>query len=332
MPKLSVIVPIYGVEKYIERCCASIFEQTSRDFEVIFVNDCSPDKSEDLLLGIINKYQSSNIPTQLLTHTVNRGISAARETGLAAAVGDYIIFVDSDDYLALNMFELLLAKALETDADLVYCDFFEIKGDEPIYIDQSLKCTDSIDITAAMLRQKIKWTPWNKIFKHSLALNHDIHWPTGINIGEDLVVMTKVFAYSKNIQHVPSALYFYNRDNVNSYLNKWSAASCRQNTAAVECVSQFLDNFIHDPVLNEPLIQIQLMARFQMLFSFDKELLGQVADTFPNTNKSIFSYAHAPFYWRVAMFFVAKKLHTLAAVALKIIKGAQVLRAQSSGV
>lgn len=324
---ISVIIPVYGVEKYIERCCVSVFEQTYKNFELIFVNDCSKDKSEEIVLAVIERYKPLGINIKSIKHEVNKGISATRETGLNAAIGEYVLYIDSDDYIAPNMLELLINRANEKNADIVYCDFYEVKNGQQRYFDQSLPVSDLILMTAAMLRNEIAWTPWNKIFRRSIAIEHDIHWPVGVNMGEDLVVMTQLFCYAKKIVHVNEALYFYNRDNVNSYLNIWNKTSCFQNTKAVEAVNDFLTHRFFNSTLLDALTQTKLMARYQMVYAFDDDLLKLVSDTFTETNDKVFSYKNAPIYWKVALYFVVKKKNILSWLALKLIWWLKKLRA-----
>jgi glycosyltransferase involved in cell wall biosynthesis len=319
MPKISLIIPVYGVEQYIERCCVSVFEQTYNNFEIIFVNDCSKDMSADIVFKVIEQYTHLNISTTIITHEVNKGISATRETGLNAATGEYVLYIDSDDYIAPNMLELFINRANETDADIVYCDFYEVKNGQQLYFDQALQVSDPALMAAAMLRQEIVWCPWNKLFRRSIAVEHDIHWPAGINIGEDLVVITQLFCYAKKIEHVDQGLYFYNRDNVNSYLNIWNPSSCYQNTAAVEAVNNFLTQKFHNPIILDALSQTKLMARYQMLYAFDNKLLKLVVDTFLETNDQIFSYKNTPFYWKIVLYMVVARQNTLSWLALRTI-------------
>lgn len=312
MPKISIIIPVYGVEKYIERCCVSVFEQTYRDFEVIFINDCTKDNSELILLEVMKRYQHLNITTQIIRHEVNKGISAARETGLNAATGEYILYIDSDDYIDTNMLAKMMDRASITDADITYCDYYEVMQGRQRYIDQSLPVNQPALITAAMLRQEIVWCPWNKLFKKKMVIEHNIHWPEGINIGEDLVVMAQLFCFANKIEHVNEALYFYNRDNVNSYLNAWSLSSCNQNTRAVEWVDRFLKQHDHHAMIHEAFTQTKLMARYQMLYTFDKQLIKLAADTFTETNSKVFTYKFTPYYWRLALYLVAHKQRMFA--------------------
>lgn len=105
MPKVSVIIPVYGVEKYIERCARSLFEQTLEDMEFIFVDDSTRDNSIDILLEVINEYPQRKNQIKILTHEVNKGLPAARQTGIKAAKGDYIAHCDSDDWVTPNAYQ-----------------------------------------------------------------------------------------------------------------------------------------------------------------------------------------------------------------------------------
>ena len=122
MPKVSIIVPVYGVEQYIERCARSLFEQTYMNIEYVFVNDVTPDKSIIILNQVTEDYPQRSKDVKIVTHSTNRGVSAARNTGLAAATGDYLLYVDSDDYLCKDAVEQLVNKAEEKNADIVLFD------------------------------------------------------------------------------------------------------------------------------------------------------------------------------------------------------------------
>jgi len=120
--KLSVIVPVYGVEKYIARCAKSLLSQEYADKELIFVDDASPDNSMTILQELLSHYPSQQVT--ILRHTVNRGLAVARRTGIEVATGDYIVHVDGDDYMELDALQTLAQKAEETEADMIGMDFY----------------------------------------------------------------------------------------------------------------------------------------------------------------------------------------------------------------
>ncbi|MBD5421701.1 MAG: glycosyltransferase family 2 protein, partial [Bacteroides sp.] len=122
---ISVIVPVYGVEKYIERCVRSLFSQTMTEgVEFIFINDCTKDRSIELLTGIISEYPQLSPQVKIIHHPRNRGLAVARQTGLDAAQGEYILHLDSDDYFESDMLEMMYETAMANNSDVVVSDFF----------------------------------------------------------------------------------------------------------------------------------------------------------------------------------------------------------------
>ena len=132
MPKVSVIIPVYGVEKYIERCARSLFEQTLDCIEYIFVDDCSPDKSIEILERVADEYRSRLVEEQKLVRiermSKNSGLPNVRRYGIKLATGDFIAHCDSDDWVELDMYQQMYNKAIEEDADVVVCDYVLTNG------------------------------------------------------------------------------------------------------------------------------------------------------------------------------------------------------------
>lgn len=322
--KISLIVPVYGVEKYIARCYQSIISQTCQDFELIFVIDCSKDKSEEILLEMIAKYPHPNI--KVIRHQVNAGISATRETGINAATGEYVLYIDSDDYIAEDMIELMLTEAYAAKADIVYCDYYTVKNATPTYTSQFLSLDDPLQITAAMIRQDIVWAPWNKVIRRAMFVEHEVHWPKGVNVGEDMVVITQLFSRANKIGYINKALYFYNRDNVNSYLNVWNSHSCAQNMNAVKLLSAYIDQYFKSTILLTATMQLKLMARFQMIYSLDSQLHMLAGASFPETNPLILSYKKSPHYWRWILYLSSHHQSRLSSTLLTMIRSWRNLR------
>lgn len=124
MIKVSVIIPVYNVEKYIEHCARSLMEQTLMDIEYIFVDDCTPDHSMEILQRVLTDYPERLENIRIIHHTQNSGSAAVRNTGLQIAQGEYIIHCDSDDWVEPDMYKAMYAKAKETDADIVVTDYY----------------------------------------------------------------------------------------------------------------------------------------------------------------------------------------------------------------
>ena len=134
--KISVCIPVYGVEKYIERCARSLFEQTLKDgIEFIFVNDCTPDKSIEVLEKVLNEYPHRKDQVKIINHAQNCGLVSARKTSLEHAVGDYIVHCDSDDWCDPNLYEAMYNVAVENDADMVCCShILEYESGKRIFV------------------------------------------------------------------------------------------------------------------------------------------------------------------------------------------------------
>lgn len=126
--KVSIIIPIYGVELFIERCAISLFEQTLDDIEYIFVDDCTMDKSVQILQGIIAKYPQRKDNVFIIRHERNKGLASARKTGLKFVHGEYVAHCDSDDWVERNMYEYLYQEAISANADIVWCDYYRSDG------------------------------------------------------------------------------------------------------------------------------------------------------------------------------------------------------------
>ena len=128
MPKVSIIVPVYGVEKYIERCARSLFEQTLDDIEYLFIDDCTPDKSVEILKRVLEEYPHRK--SQVVIHRMeqNSGQAKVREWGMRNATGEYLIHCDSDDWVDMDMYRIMYEEAKRTDADIVMCGYKATDG------------------------------------------------------------------------------------------------------------------------------------------------------------------------------------------------------------
>ena len=198
MPKVSVIVPVYNVEKYIEKCLDSLVNQTLKDIELIIVNDGSTDSSEQIILKYKDKY--SNI--MYLTKE-NGGLSDARNFGIPHATGDYIAFLDSDDYVELSLYEKLYKKAIETDADMVECDFYWEYSETKMIHDRNAKYKDKSDMYA-----NARVVAWNKLYKREVLLNSGVQFPKGLRY-EDLEFFYKILPKLRKIELIEEPLIHY---------------------------------------------------------------------------------------------------------------------------
>lgn len=240
--KISVCVPIYGVEKYIERCARSLFEQTMIDgIEFIFVNDCTKDKSIEILEAVLAEYPQRKDQVRIIHHEKNSGLVAARNTGLKHAAGDYIIHCDSDDWVDLNMYENMYNKAVECDADMVYCDYkLEAKDTKEVMINKLLTSAAMLN---GILDTSIHGALWNKMFRKEIALDEKLYAPEHICLMEDTLRVSQMLLNCKKIVKCDMPVFYhYQREHDGSYtdVNSYKIQQFYTSCEIVEFLSDHL--------------------------------------------------------------------------------------------
>jgi len=240
--KVSICIPVYCVERYIERCARSVFEQTYPDIEYIFVNDCSKDRSIEILFDVIKDYPSKKTMIRIITHPNNRGLAASRNTAVANCKGIFVMHVDSDDYLEKNAVELLVKRQIETDADIVSGNAIRETKDgyellkEPDYNDKE-------DMILHCIRPTLDHVIWRRLIRLSLYKDNHISAKEGVNVGEDWQVLPQLVYYARKIAKIDDVVYHYNCMNNNSYMSQKSLAFDRyivdQDIKSLEIVESF---------------------------------------------------------------------------------------------
>ena len=201
MVDISVIVPIYNAEKYLNKCVDSLINQTKKELEFILVNDGSTDKTEE----IIKSYKDSRIK---YFKNKNQGIGKTRNFGIEKATGKYIMFLDSDDYLKNNPCEILYKNVEKTDADLAICDFYKIydSGEEEKIKLLSFKPT-TLWKTPSLVNE-INLAPWNKLYKKELITKNKIKFVENLKY-EDAPFVIEAFSKAGKIIKVDEYLNYY---------------------------------------------------------------------------------------------------------------------------
>ena len=209
--KISVIVPIYNVEEFIGQCARSLFSQDWEDSEFIFVDDGSPDRSVEILQEVLESFPGRKSQVTIL-HQKNAGLPQARMTGLRHASGDYIIHVDSDDWVEQNYLSRLAKEAIETGADVVYCDFYKEYTTKPakIYREEDITPPDGPSLLKAIHTNHLKAYMWNKLIRRSQYRLEDIFVPIH-SFHEDIIFQTQLLYDAGLCVHVKEALYHYRR-------------------------------------------------------------------------------------------------------------------------
>lgn len=200
MPDISIIVPIYNAEKYLNKCIDSLISQTKDELEFILINDGSTDNSEK----IIKTYHDKRIKYY---KQKNQGIGKTRNFGIEKANGKYIMFLDSDDYLEKNATKLMFDKAFSTNSDLVICDYYKVKED--VKEEQNLTDfkTTTLEKTPNLLYD-INLSPWNKIYKSSLIKENNIRFVENLKY-EDVPFVAEALDKAKKITKLNRCLNYY---------------------------------------------------------------------------------------------------------------------------
>lgn len=215
--RISLIVPIYGVERYIGRFAESVFSQTYQDIQFIFVNDGTKDRSMDILRQLIEERYAHLKPRILIIDKENGGLPSARKAGLDVAEGEYILFADSDDWLETDAVEKVMAKADETDADIVYFDLIKEYGDRTSYKrEREYTVETKEDFIVNMFNYKSFGYTVTKCFKRRLYTDNVIYMPK-LGMHEDIYMMSQIIFYAESLVHLPEALYHYRKDNPDSF-------------------------------------------------------------------------------------------------------------------
>ena len=203
-PKISVIVPVYKAENYLHRCVDSILAQTFTNFEVLLIDDGSPDKSGE----ICDEYALKDSRVRVF-HKQNGGVSSARQCGIDNARGEYTIHADPDDWVEPKMLEDLYRKAKEEDADWVICDFYENFDDEQRYHEQQPSALDHEIVLLELLSEKLHGSCWNKLVRRSCFDEYNIKFPREFSLNEDLYVNMSLMRNTLRISYLSKAYYHY---------------------------------------------------------------------------------------------------------------------------
>ncbi|MBU5314786.1 glycosyltransferase [Clostridium bornimense] len=204
--KISLIVPVYNCEKYLEKCLESVMKQDLAGIEVIIINDGSEDNSLEIVEGYKSRFENIYIINQ-----ENKGQGAARNLGIKIAKGEYIGFIDADDYIDYNMMSSMYYKAISNDYDIVTCGTKIVNEDGNIIKEISIVDSGQLNSEEAILsiiKGKNTFAVWNKIFKRKLFIENNIFFKEGCYY-EDIYVIIKAFSCAKSIYNFKESFYYY---------------------------------------------------------------------------------------------------------------------------
>lgn len=247
--RISIIAPIYGVEKYIEKFADSVLGQTYQDIQFVFVNDGTKDRSMEILNNLIQEKYKSIEPRIVIVNKQNEGLPMARKTGLEHAEGEYILFADSDDWLELNAVEKVMATADETGADIVYFDLIKEYGHRTSYKrERDYTGEQKDEFIMNMFNYKSYGYTVTKCFRRRLYTDNVIYIPK-LGMHEDIYLMSQIIFYARSLAHLPEGLYHYRKDNPESFCSQDSQKRhIASTTNLLDLYERYRDNLKGSPI------------------------------------------------------------------------------------
>jgi glycosyltransferase involved in cell wall biosynthesis len=283
-PKVSVIIPVYNSEIYLDRCIQSILAQTFSDFECLLIDDCSSDNSP----AICDKYASIDKRIKTIHNSVNQGSSQTRKTGLEHSRGLYVQFIDSDDWVENDMLGTLLTAAITSNCDVVWSDFYNVNR---VYCSQNITTLNKTGIYKAILNPEnpISSSVWLKFTKR--AILSMVYFPTSME-WEDLVISIQIINFARNILYLDKSFYHHMKNP-----NSISFSRDRKNKNLIEIFDNLsiAIKYFHEYTKNNlKLLEPELSScvnRFKFESLFVEELRDSklLFEFYPESNKKIFN-------------------------------------------
>lgn len=243
-PLVSILVPVYNVEAYIERCVRSILEQTYEHLDFVFIDDGCSDGSITVLEDVIGQYPCRKERCTIIHHQRNLGLAAARNTAIANCHGDFVCHVDADDWIEPNAISEFVKRQQETDADIVYTSRYYKFNKEDVAIDCQGWSPDRESVLQNILQDKATICTWSKLIRKTLYTDNGIRCDEGGSFYEDYQVLPRLVYYSSIIACLDVCIYHYNRTNPKSLVTNLSKSIDIQKQGLRSIQTVF--DFFHD--------------------------------------------------------------------------------------
>ena len=303
---VSILVPVYGVERYIEKCVRSLMEQSYEHIEYIFVDDCTPDRSVEILQRVVNEYPHRMNHVKIYKNKKNSGLSASRKHALEKSTGDCFTTVDSDDFLEKEGIERMVECMQQANADVVVSDFIMDYDNNVCRSVQGIDSEEPSSYMKAMMTGEIHGSTCNKLYRRSLVNNVDVPlYIDGANFTEDLGFNLKVFPHAKKVSYLPIAYYHYC-----IYDNSMSHATIDpdrarkkdlQKVVNIQDVSRYLDVIGYTPRVEKELNYCKLIAKMPFLAVVNKRSCLRWCAIFPEANKAIWENDRLPLTYKLEL-------------------------------
>lgn len=319
VPKISIIIAVFGCEEYIEACACSLFEQTIDNIEYLFINDATPDNSIEILNRVINLYPNRKPFVKIINLESNRGVSNARRIGIEKATGEFIIHCDSDDWVEKAMYERLYKKAKETNADIVGCNFIhEFPNIQYVFQQQY---ADNIDVNIShLINGKIFPSLCTSLTRRELINKNNTTFPIDLNMGEDLFFNLQLYLHANKIVSLDWAPYHYRHTEESSCVKR-----TRKSIDSDIAIAGLIERHMRENNLYEKYAKdIEYRKFFSKLpliqdLSNDANIFDWI-NIYPETNKHIWSYEQLDWKRKTELWLVANNFLTLAKLFQQILR------------
>ena len=316
--KVSILVPFFKVEKYVGRCVESLFTQTYQNMEYVFVNDCSPDNSQQVIEQKINEYGLSG-RCKMIVHEHNLGISASRNDCLDNMTGDYFLFVDGDDYIDQDMVEQLVLAAQKENADISGCGYIEEYADHRVEHPQKYT-NDHDEMMRAITILTLKGVMWKLLVRSSIVTDHkdEVRFIPDRNMVDDYLFCCQIFYYAQRFAGVNRCMYHWIQYNPNNYTHTTVFAVESQAAAMRKTEEFYREKGVYD-VVEQAVRQRKFVLKLPLLLDKQcldvrlwRKLFPESNDAwremnFSKGNQRLFRLAQSPLYWLVPLIVRLKK-------------------------
>lgn len=313
-PKISVIVPFYKVERYIEKCASSLMQQTLEDLELIFVDDCGEDKSADILQKVVDRYPTRDV--KVLKMEQNSGVSMARARGVEMAHGEYIGFCDSDDWVEPEMYRTLYEAAILHKADIVGCGFVEHKEGRETFIQFDEEEDKEEKVFSFNLFGSVYGALCNKIVRRKFFIEHNEHLGDGLSMWEDSLTLIPMRLKSLKSVFLSPCLYHYNV-NENSNTMKFSMKKVKDSIEATKRLEKYFQEEGYYTESARLINFLKINAKEVLLRFPTQENLQLWRNTFPESQSAIWRYSQWNLLLKVRAYLVSVLPFGLAMLVLR---------------
>ena len=310
--KVSILVPFFKVEKYVGRCVESLFTQTYQNIEYVFVNDCTPDRSMEVINDYIERFGVKD-KCKMIVHENNQGISASRNDCLDNMTGDYFLFVDSDDYIDKDMVELLVEAAVKEKADIAGCGYIEEFADHSVKHPQ--KYTNNHDeMMRAITLLTIKGVMWKLLVRSSIVTEHkdEVRFIPDRNMVDDYLFCCQIFYYAQRFAGVDRCMYHWIQYNPNNYTHT-SIFAVESQAAAIRKTEDFYCKKNVYKLVEKELQQRKFVSKLPLLLDDNCRDVRRWRKLFPESNdawhsmnftkgnRMLFRLAQSSLYWLISL-------------------------------